>query len=183
MSETINAVWHNIAYSSVKSLVEQNSNIELRKNMAYAIYFCEHFRTDHLVVRPHSSILLHKISSIYFRKHKIIFAFFYNFSALRWCRGLKCPLKADKIITTIAGLAVQRARASTVRVFWPGLWFSDKMPSYQYRKSHCGDKTVVRSSYLHNRISYTGKMASWYWISPQALLYYSGCSTTRVQWI
>ena len=37
--------------------------------------------------------------------------------------------------------------------------------SYQYRKSHCGDKTVVRSSYLHNGISYTGKMASLYWIS------------------
>ena len=38
------------------------------------------------------------------------------------------------------------------------------MPSYQYRKSHCGDKTVVRSSYLHNGISYTGKMTSLYWI-------------------
>ena len=31
------------------------------------------------------------------------------------------------------------------------------MPSYQYGKSHCGDTTVVRSSYLHNEISYTGK--------------------------
>ena len=30
------------------------------------------------------------------------------------------------------------------------------MLSYQYRKSHCGDKTAVRSSYLHNGISYTG---------------------------
>ena len=38
------------------------------------------------------------------------------------------------------------------------------MSSYQYRKSHCGDKTVVRSSYLHNRISYTGKISSLYWI-------------------
>ena len=38
------------------------------------------------------------------------------------------------------------------------------MSSYQYRKSHCGDKTVVRSSYLHNGISYTGKMTSLYWI-------------------
>ena len=47
----------------------------------------------------------------------------------------------------------------------PGPWFSIKMPSYQYRKSHCGDKTVVRSSYLHSGISYTGKMASLYWIS------------------
>ena len=65
------------------------------------------------------------------------------------------------------------------------------MSSYQYRKSHCGDKTVVRSSYLHNGISYTGKMSSLYWIGAlvptiacplvdtkplsQALLYYSGC--------
>ena len=42
----------------------------------------------------------------------------------------------------------------------PGPWFNIKMPSYQYRKSHCGDKTILRSSYLHNGISYTGKMAS-----------------------
>ena len=36
----------------------------------------------------------------------------------------------------------------------------DSTSSYQYRKSHCGDKTVVRSSYLHNGISYTGKISS-----------------------
>ena len=29
------------------------------------------------------------------------------------------------------------------------------MTSYQYRKSHCGDKTIWRPSYLHNGISYT----------------------------
>ena len=44
-----------------------------------------------------------------------------------------------------------------------GPWFNIKMLSYQYRKSHCGDKTVVRSSYLHNGISYTGKISSLYW--------------------
>ena len=38
-----------------------------------------------------------------------------------------------------------------------------KMSSYQYRKSVCGDK-VVRSSYLHIVISFTGKMSSLYWI-------------------
>ena len=48
-----------------------------------------------------------------------------------------------------------------------GSWFNMKMSSYQYRKSHCGDKTVVRSSYLHNGISYTGKMSSLYWIGAQ----------------
>ena len=48
--------------------------------------------------------------------------------------------------------------------WWPGPWFNIKISSYQYRKSYCGDKTVVRSSYLHNGISYTGKMTSLYWI-------------------
>ena len=44
--------------------------------------------------------------------------------------------------------------------------FNIKISSYQYRKSHCGDKTLVRSSYLHNSISYTGKISSLYWFSP-----------------
>ena len=37
-------------------------------------------------------------------------------------------------------------------------WFNTNMPSYQYMKSHCRDKTILRPSYLHNGISYTGKM-------------------------
>ena len=45
-----------------------------------------------------------------------------------------------------------------------GGWFNIKTTSYQYRKSHCGDKTILRPSYLHNGISYTGKMTSLYWI-------------------
>ena len=44
-----------------------------------------------------------------------------------------------------------------------GPGFNIKMPYYQYRKSHCGDKTILRPSYLHNGISYTGKMPSLYW--------------------
>ena len=45
-----------------------------------------------------------------------------------------------------------------------GPWFNIKMSSYQYRMSHFGDKSVVRSSCLHNGISYTGKMSSLHWI-------------------
>ena len=56
--------------------------------------------------------------------------------------------------------------SSRLRPRPPGPRFNIKMSSYQYRKSHCGDKTVVRSSYLHNGISYTGKTASLYWFSP-----------------
>ena len=47
-----------------------------------------------------------------------------------------------------------------------GPWFNIDMSSYQYRKSHCGDKAVVRSTDLHNGVSYTSKMASLYWTTP-----------------
>ena len=50
------------------------------------------------------------------------------------------------------------ARASNA-----GGWINIKIQSYQYRKSHCGDKTILRPSYLHNGISYTSKMTSLYW--------------------
>ena len=43
-------------------------------------------------------------------------------------------------------------------------WFNIKTLSYQHRRSHCGDKTILRPSYLHKGISYTGKMTSLYWI-------------------
>ena len=52
----------------------------------------------------------------------------------------------------------------------PGPWFNIKMSSYQYRKSHCGCKTILWPSYLHNDISYTGKTTSLYWIRDQVLL-------------
>ena len=37
----------------------------------------------------------------------------------------------------------------------PGPWFNIKMPSYQYRKSHCGGKMAARSSYFQNGNSCT----------------------------
>ena len=39
-------------------------------------------------------------------------------------------------------------------------WFSVKMSSFRYRKSHYGDKTFLRPSYLYNGISYPGKIRS-----------------------
>ena len=45
---------------------------------------------------------------------------------------------------------------------YPGPWFNINMSSCRYKKSEYGGKTVVRSSYLHNGISYTGKMTSLY---------------------
>ena len=76
--------------------------------------------------------------------------------------------KISQCITT-----TKHSKAKTVCIFLgiycaygSAPWFNIQMSSYQYRKSHCGDKTVVRSSYLHNGISYTGKIISFYWIDP-----------------
>ena len=74
-----------------------------------------------------------------------------------------CPRVASFICTYTVWCLSQR---ETVAISFPepGARFNIKMSSYRYRKSHCGDTTVVRSSYLHNGISYTGKMSSLYWI-------------------
>ena len=57
-----------------------------------------------------------------------------------------------------------------------GGWFNKNMSYYQYRKSHCGDKTILRPSYLHYGISYTGKMTTLYWIRAQVSLWHDICS-------
>ena len=45
----------------------------------------------------------------------------------------------------------------TIWIFalWLEGWFNLKMPYYRYRKFHCGDKTILPRSYLHNGTSYT----------------------------
>ena len=61
-----------------------------------------------------------------------------------------------------------------------GPQFKIKMTSFQYRKSHCGDKTIFQPSYLHSGISYTGKTTSLYWIG--ALHPVDSCLQARWTW-
>ena len=96
---------------------------------------------------------------------------------IKWVTSVN-PLGIDSMINILDIPTSFRIHmiAAAMFVFWfpdnkmvhfsqiPGPWFNIKMSSYQYGKSHCGDKTVVRSSYLHNGISHTGKMSSLYWI-------------------
>ena len=49
-------------------------------------------------------------------------------------------------------------------VYLPGSRFNIKMTSYQYRKSHWGDKAILRTSFLHNGLSCIGQATSIYWI-------------------
>ena len=51
----------------------------------------------------------------------------------------------------------------STKILWP--LCNIKMPSYQYSKSHCRDKTVIRLSYIHNEVSNTGKKIFLYWIT------------------
>ena len=44
-----------------------------------------------------------------------------------------------------------------------------EMSSYQHKKSQCGEKTILRPSYLRNGISYTGKTTSLYLIGTQTI--------------
>ena len=52
--------------------------------------------------------------------------------------------------------------------FWG--WSNIRCLTYQYRKSHCGDKTNIRPPYLHNGISYSSKMISHYCIRALVLM-------------
>ena len=84
-------------------------------------------------------------------------------SALHWKR---CQRLSPAIMMTFSWRCFPHYLPTYVKNS-PGPWFNIKISSYQYRKSHCGDKTIVRSSCLHNGISYTGKMTSLYWIRAQ----------------
>ena len=50
-------------------------------------------------------------------------------------------------------------------IFLHGFWFSKIITSSHFRKSHCRNKKIKRSSYPYNKISHTGKMPSscWMW--------------------
>ena len=84
-------------------------------------------------------------------------------------------MNSSSLITQVLQGCFTRSRAILRAPRYPEPWFNLKMSSYQYRKSHRGEKTVVRSSYLHNWIFYTGKTTSWYWIIPLIVI---PCLTT-----
>ena len=59
-------------------------------------------------------------------------------------------------------------------------WFNIKMTSHQYRKSHFGDKTILRPSYLHYGIPYIGKTTSLHWI--RALEFTLQLNSLHIDW-
>ena len=65
--------------------------------------------------------------------------------------------------------------------FWA--WFNIKMLSYRYRKSHCGDKTILRPSCLDNGISYTGETKPLYCIGALVLIPQYWMTLDSIPWL
>ena len=91
-----------------------------------------------------------------------------------WSRMRNIIINADTIfdVNPMSDFAVnarklKKCDGRSWDCLWSGPRFNIKMTSYQYRKSHCGDKTILRPSYLHNGIFHAGKMTSLYWIRAQ----------------
>ena len=98
-----------------------------------------------------------------------LFHFFFWLSRTNFWTTAKLPCDTRGVMTlTWRHCYVDMSYKSLVWPSYPpGLRFNIKMSSYQYRKPHCGDKTILRPIYLHNGIPYTGKMISLYWIRAQ----------------
>ena len=94
------------------------------------------------------------------------------------CQCLSCVVPASGLHQMIgidaAVVQLLFARAHSVKqIEYSGPGFNIKMPSYQYRKSHCGDKTILRPSYHRNGISCTDKMTFLYWIKALVFVWWS----------
>ena len=72
-------------------------------------------------------------------------------------RFMRCIINCD----------INTSVAKSIMTSSTGHWFNINMLSYQYRKSHCGDKAILRSPYLHSGIFYTGKTTFLHWIGAQ----------------
>ena len=86
-----------------------------------------------------------------------------------WVEGTHTSSRTYNICRTIQNrVPIVQTYICLMAYSWP--WFNIKMSSYQYRKPHCGDKTVVRSSYIHNGIFYSCNTTSSYWIMTLVVL-------------
>ena len=115
---------------------------------------------DPILIQNHCNILAHLL--VYFHRLCFCWSSRYMWNLTLLGRRSLLPLLNDQLRSTVWLIPMKMLESL-------GHWFNMKMSFYQYRKSHCGDKTVVRSSYLHNGISYPGKITSLYWIRAHVL--------------
>ena len=90
--------------------------------------------------------------------------------------GKACCMKASSHYPNQCWLILSKIlRNQSHQMFWwniPRPWCKIKMLFYQHSKSHYGDKTVTRTWYSHNGISFIGKTPFLYWISTLLLTHW-----------
>ena len=137
---------------------------------------------DAMLLKPNSTHVLVKINltfpcTIWYSLTFIPFYCFYHIDQIR-CHISCFRLGHVTLVTTklvpyrlvLSQQLIWRWGTSRSHLLRPGPWWLNiKMSSCQYRKSYCGDKTILLPSYLHNGISDTGRMTSSYWIGALAL--------------
>ena len=88
-------------------------------------------------------------------------------NAFKWLieyMRLTLPQRCGRTTSRAGGDRGELEGASATHL--PGPWFNIKTSSHQCWKSHCGDKTILRPSYLHIGNSYSSNIASLYWFIP-----------------
>ena len=69
---------------------------------------------------------------------------------MTWCTPQDISDHRDDVVRSVAGPRFY----IYIYIYIRHLYIYIKMSSYQYRKSHCGVKTILRPSYLHNGIGF-----------------------------
>ena len=82
---------------------------------------------------------------------------YFHWSKCIWKCGLQTG--GHSVSASTCQIIVIYSYDSFITSLWVLILYK-KMSYHQYRKSHCGDKTVLRSSCPHAENSYTGKTAS-----------------------
>ena len=148
--------------------------------MSHATYYVAHTqRHTHTHIHAHIYIVKQHSNAINIAPLLLLLVVVSHSDIAFWMRGIMTDKKAYQPLETCS-CCLSAGYCWNIVFFWkenlkfltflvvkPGPWFNIRMTSYQYRKFQCGDKTTLRPSYLHNGISYAGKMTSLYWIGAQ----------------
>ena len=84
----------------------------------------------------------------------------------RWITN-QCSLQKCKLGQSVVWLLANASYPVCRRISPTRVLIQYKDAILPVQETRCGNKTIVRLSYLHNAIWYTGKTPSLYWISPR----------------
>ena len=126
----------------------------------YFIYLCLH------ILNPNAYILFSCVYMIWCWHSSVLYYSNDQIKLLHtswWCENYCFSIHIVNILRFFLG------QGSKVEQFVTDWLYRVLIYLKKIRKSYCGDKTILWQSYLHNGISYNGKITSWYWIRVQCI--------------